>query len=628
MTDSMAPSPEAGEDSSMPMSEGGPDAPATDAPTADALTADAPTADGPTTDAPTDGPPAPSCDAGITCSTPSACPTPSTDCVLATCTASCCGTTNAAQGTACKDHGGTVCDGKGSCVACNGPSDCPAQTTACVLDTCTSNTCGTSFAAAGTACTDNGGTNCTASGTCANQCMDGIKDGNETDTDCGGSCTPCAVGKACMVDTDCATAACDATTFLCDANQCMDGRQDGQETGVDCGGGTCPACAVGQGCKVDGDCTSNGCDTVTGQCVSSQCTDQTQDGVETDVDCGGGTCPACGLGKDCGFDADCTSGACNWCVTPHSCISNQCADCQKDGAETDVDCGGGTCAACALGKHCNIDPDCATDACDGISLLCDANQCSDNRQDGAETDVDCGGSTCTSRCANGKKCLIDSDCVSQACDAIAHVCDASQCTDHQQDGNETDVDCGGGTCPPCVVGKDCLSNPDCASNACDDVTGKCVSSECADQKQDGTETDVDCGGGTCPTCALNKKCLTDSDCTSNACDAISLTCVANQCADGRKDGSETDVDCGGGICPTCSLGLHCVGDSDCASNACDAISLTCVSNQCNDHRLDGPESDVDCGGVVCNPCLTGQRCNTSFDCQAGHPCNSSTHTCE
>jgi hypothetical protein len=42
--------------------------------------------------------------------------------------------------------------------------------------------------------------------------------------------------------------------------------QDGNETDVDCGGGTCPACAIGKHCKVDGDCASGGC--IGGACAA------------------------------------------------------------------------------------------------------------------------------------------------------------------------------------------------------------------------------------------------------------------------------------------------------------------------------------------------------------------------
>jgi hypothetical protein len=47
--------------------------------------------------------------------------------------------------------------------------------------------------------------------------------------------------------------------------------------------------------------------------------------------------------------------------------------------------------------------------------------CTDGKRDGDETDVDCGGATC-SRCANGKACLVDSDCTSANCQG--HTCSA------------------------------------------------------------------------------------------------------------------------------------------------------------------------------------------------------------
>jgi hypothetical protein len=80
-------------------------------------------------------------------------------------------------------------------------------------------------------------------------------------------------------------------------------------------------------------------------------------------------------------------------------------------------------------------------------------------------------------------------------------------------------------------------------------------------------------------------------------------------------------------CPLGSLGDVCEQDTDCAFDACDAISHVCTSDQCSDHRLDGQESDVDCGGVYCNACLSGRRCHGNFDCQSGHLCGPS-HVCE
>jgi hypothetical protein len=100
---------------------------------------------------------------------------------------------------------------------------------------------------------------------------------------------------------------------------CTDGIKNGLETGVDCGGPTCPACPT--------------------------CTDGIKNGLETGVDCGGPTCPPC---------PTCTDGI-------------------QNGNETGVDCGGSTC------------PPCPT--------------CTDGIQNGNETGVDCGGSC--SPCGTG-----------------------------------------------------------------------------------------------------------------------------------------------------------------------------------------------------------------------------------
>lgn len=79
------------------------------------------------------------------------------------------------------------------------------------------------------------------------------------------------------------------------------------------------------------------------------CTDQTRNGNETDVDCGG-SCPKCGTGAMCGVPADCTSGLCpsGLCVEPSSCT--WAVDCGSGV------CSNGTCAACVDTTNCK----CAT----------------------------------------------------------------------------------------------------------------------------------------------------------------------------------------------------------------------------------------------------------------------------
>ena len=174
-----------------------------------------------------------------------------------------------------------------------------------------------------------------------------------------------------------------------------------------------------------------------------------------------------------------------------------------------------------------------------------------------------------------------------------------------------------------ACGHSCGPNAACSGGSCFSLGPTCT-----DGIKNGNETAVDCGGGTCPACPVGLSCQTNGDCVSNACNTLTLTCASNQCADNHKDGAETDVDCGGGTCAACATGKKCAINSDCASNACDAISLTCVANQCMDHRQDGQETDVDCGGTFCGACAVGQKCLVNNDCGSAHTCNPVTKICQ
>ena len=125
---------------------------------------------------------------------------------------------------------------------------------------------------------------------------------------------------------------------------CSDNTQNGDETGIDCGG-SCDPCTV-----------------------EPTCTDGVQNQNEEGVDCGGpcnNDCPSCNdgvqnqneQGVDCGGPCD------NACPN--------CSDNMQNGNETGVDCGGPLCAACPT--------------------------CDDGIQNQDEEDVDCGGS-CNTEC--------------------------------------------------------------------------------------------------------------------------------------------------------------------------------------------------------------------------------------
>jgi hypothetical protein len=88
--------------------------------------------------------------------------------------------------------------------------------------------------------------------------------------------------------------------------------------------------------------------------LNPQCNDQIRNGDETGLDCGGGTCGSCNLGDSCKVDSDCDDSTC----TRGVCTAFACANGVLDELETDVDCGGGTCRKCAGGRICRVDSDC------------------------------------------------------------------------------------------------------------------------------------------------------------------------------------------------------------------------------------------------------------------------------
>jgi hypothetical protein len=173
---------------------------------------------------------------------------------------------------------------------------------------------------------------------------------------------------------------------------------------------------------------------------------------------------------------------------------------------------------------------------------------------------------------------------------------------------------GAGACVECLADTDCTQGQVCGQHSC--VT----EGACSDETQNGSETDVDCGGSSCGPCDDGFECLVDQDCASDLCDPVFLQCLPLTCRDGAKDGDETDVDCGGVTCAGCYVGESCQQDSDCATNECDPDIALCTGNSCSDQRQDGTETDVDCGGFYCGQCIAGKKCHSHFDCLSGF-CN-------
>ncbi len=122
-------------------------------------------------------------------------------------------------------------------------------------------------------------------------CSDGLLNSSESGIDCGGSCSPCAVGTTCFTNADCSTQLCQSGRCASVAATCNDGARNGAETDVDCGGAACSACAATKHCSVAADCASQVC--TASVCTAANCTDGVRNSDETGADCGGATCPPC-----------------------------------------------------------------------------------------------------------------------------------------------------------------------------------------------------------------------------------------------------------------------------------------------------------------------------------------------
>ncbi len=274
--------------------------------------------------------------------------------------------------------------------------------------------------------------------------------------------------------------------------------------------------------------------------------------------------PATCVGGTCGRASEAPGKACDdgFCDENHACVACR-KDGKKDDAETGVDCGGKGCPKCPEGGGCTIPADCASNVCsaDGICRT-PAAGCGDKLTDGAETDEDCGGPDCSARCDFGRKCKVGGDC---------------------RDGQGTPGSCKDGIC--CAVPCDgpcttcaaltgaCTFLPDSAdahgrcAGAGDVCNAKHMCAFCGDGKLDGKETAVDCGGGVCEKCAKDESC-SDGKRDCHSCMCANGKCADAACDDGSPNGCETAKDCGGPCGATCGLGDACKIKGDCLSGHC------------------------------------------------------------
>lgn len=571
-----------------------------------------------------------------------------TDCASEACRAGACVAAACNDGVKNGDESATDCGGScPKCIentACNTDRDC--TTDFCYASLCKKATCDDKIKNQGESDTDCGDPrnycpkcaatqicsdssqclsgNCVA-GYCAERtCSDHVKNGLEGDVDCGSACgNLCADGATCREMTDCTSKVCDLDG-RCAVATCGDAVKNGLETDKNCGGNCQAKCSVGQGCSINADCQENSCNA--GICATPLCPNGMQDGAETDIDCGGAACGACEVGMACKVAADCISKSC----IDQRCAAPNCNDAVKNGSETDVDCGGSCEQKCPDQGPCLRAADCQSGVC--LGGFCQAPTCTDGVHNGKETAKDCGGEICLAqgrKCEVNATCLTDADCKTSVCNPAKGTCEPQSCSDGRQNQDETDVDCGGSQCgATCKTGEVCVGSDDCADHRCvSSASGStCAEARCDDGVQNGLEGGTDCGE-VCPKlCPVNSQCKSDTDCAEQVCAAsgsATKLCQKPSCTDGKKNGTELDVDCGP-VCGagSCAAGQHCATTADCNPKTvgieCKATpgsgANTCVPPNCFDKVKGGGETDTDCGGPECSPCAAGKACESNDDC--------------
>jgi hypothetical protein len=157
----------------------------------------------------------------------------------------------------------------------------------------------------------------------------------------------------------------------------------------------------------------------------------------------------------------------------------------------------------------------------------------------------------------------------------------------------------------------CTRGSDCESGVCDTATGMCAQAICSDDVRNGSESDVDCGGAACPPCAIGGMCERPEDCEPGSCNQG--TCAPAGCGDGVAQGAEECDEAGPS--PAC--------DGDCTRPACgDGVINPLAGEACD--TADGACCDASCTALV----GAGALCRAAAaDCDRAEECDGVSPAC-
>ncbi len=593
-------------------------------------------------------------------------------CTAAACVAGVPQHPNEAQGTACSQSGGSICDGAGACVGCLAASDCPGQDSECGQRTCNSGVCGMSYTAAGTpvaqqtsgdcqqnVCNGSGaivsqalntdvpaddGNQCTAS-----SCVAGVPQqqnaaaGASCSQNGGSQCDGAGLCVQCLAATDCPGSETECQARTCTAGACgfayvTAGTPVSAQTSGDCqqnvcdGSGAIVAQAQDSDLPNDGNqCTAdtcvNGVPTLTAQPAGATCS---QNGGSQ---CNGtGACVECVAATDCpGSDTECSvrtcqSGVCGVANAPagQPLTEQTGGDCQQ----TVCDGSGGTLAQ-ALDTDLPVDGNqCTQDVCTaGVPSNPPASQGSTCGSGGAGT---CDGAGQCVECVTATDCPgSDTECSERTC--FSGTCGVSNAPQGQPLAHQTAGDCQqmvcdgeGGTMGAAQDGDLPDDGLECTTDTCVSGQPQFTNSAAGSSCSQGGGSVCD-GSGVCVGCVLPTDCAgSDTECSARTC--FNGTCGISHAPNGQPVSSQTEGNCTQNVCDG-NGGTTVVQDNaDAPANA-----AACSVGVCEEGvpgQLPAPQG-TQCsenGGTLCDGVGACVQCVTVSDCP-GSDTECSTRTC-
>lgn len=314
--------------------------------------------------------------------------TPANACFEGACDNGMCTSEPRAPGSRCDGPGvtGGVCTSDSACVECLVPADCDAAEPICTQD----HRC--------------------VPATCINTMMDG----DETAIDCGGSCSSCANGLACVVGNDCKSGNC--ALLVCTActndGQCPSGKYCDMQT---------DECELekfnGETCLTANECQSTRCVMVTGGtklCCDSDCAGTCDSCLAAETNAPDGSCAharadvdpkdACGAGPCASGNCD-GFGGCSLFAPMSSCTAPSCVGTAFD--PPDVCDAGGNCVPTAATTCANFTI-CEMGVC--LPGCAAQNDCADNYY--------CQTPTCMPKKGPMEACSYNYECLSNKCKSM------------------------------------------------------------------------------------------------------------------------------------------------------------------------------------------------------------------